>query len=81
MEKPKDKLQLLRERYEREGKNGDLSEAARRAKVSNPASSTGLARLTWDNLTPAERKCMVCLTRILNERQKEDAEMSKSLSV
>ncbi len=81
MEKSKDKLQLLKVRFEKEKKVGDLSEATRRAKVSNPAAATGLARELWKDLTNAERKSLVCLSKILDERQEEDAEISKSLSV
>lgn len=81
MTKSKDKLQVLKARYEKEKKTGDLSEAARRAKVSNTIASTGLAKELWKDLTDAERKVLICLVKILNQREKEDAEISKSLSV
>lgn len=81
MNKPKDKLDLLRERYEKLGKNGDLSEAARRAKVANPQSSTALARKCWDDLKPAERKCMVSLIKILNTREVEEKEAEELLGI
>lgn len=79
MTKSTDKLQMLKARFEKEKKVGDLSEATRRAKVSNPAASAGLAKEFWKDLTDAERKSLICLTKILNERQQEDAEISEAL--
>ena len=74
MDKPTDRLQILKERFEKEKMNGDLSEAARMAKVSPPNASTGLARESWDKLTKSERKAMICLRKILDERKREEAE-------
>lgn len=79
MEKPIDKLQILRERFEKEKKIGDLSEATRRAKVSNPAAASGLARKSWNDLTKAERKALIHLQKILNERKKEEEELEAEL--
>lgn len=71
----KDRLQIIKDLYEEEGKRGDLAEAARLAKVSNPISSSAMERNTWKELTDAERKAVLCLHRILNNRVKEDLEM------
>ena len=73
-EEEKDKLVILQERFESEGKNGDLSEAARMAKVSAPNASTGLARNKWNDLKKAERKTLIQLYKILNERKDEELE-------
>lgn len=75
----KDKLVILRERFEREGKNGDLSEAARMAKVSAPNTSTGLARNKWDDLKKAERKSLIQLYKILNKRKAEELETVEAI--
>lgn len=75
MDKPTDRLQILKERFEKEKMNGDLSEAARMAKVSPPNASTGLARESWDKLTKSERKAMICLYKILDERKREEVEL------
>lgn len=76
---PIDKLEQLRNRFEKEKMNGDLSEAARMAKVSPPNASTGLARKSWDKLTKSERKAMICLRKILDERKREEKEFEEEI--
>lgn len=78
MDKPIDKLQILKERFENEKMNGDLSEAARMAKVSPPNASTALTRDSWNKLTKSERKAMICLRKILDNRKAEEAEVFNS---
>lgn len=75
MDKPMDMLESLKIRFENEKKNGDLSEAARMAKVSMPNASTGIAKECWKDLTKSERKAMICLRRLLDKRQEEELEM------
>lgn len=69
---PKDSLVLLKERYEAEKKTGDLSEAARNAKLSPPNASTALAKSKWNDLTKSERRTMICLKKILDLRKQEE---------
>lgn len=76
MDKPIDMLESLRIRFEDEKKNGDLSEAARMAKVSMPNASTGIVKSLWKDLTKSERKAMICLRKILDKRKEEELEMA-----
>lgn len=69
----KDQLQILKERYEREGLTGDLAEAARKGKVSGPNSSTAMAKQKWTELTKSERKAMLGLRKVLDDRKKEES--------
>lgn len=79
MEKPIDKLQMLKKRFENEKMTGDLSDAARMAKLSPTTVSTGLSRETWKMLTKAERKAMICLRKILDVRKREEKEFEEEI--
>lgn len=70
----KDLLQIIKERFEKEGVVGDKSEAARRVKVSTPNVANGLAKEKFSDLTKSEKKAIISLRKVLDERKMEEEE-------
>lgn len=76
----KDKLQIIKDRYKMEGKRNDQAKAAKMARVTPPNLSTGLSKDKWKDLTESERKGVMKLIKILNQRKKENAEFETQLN-
>lgn len=77
--KEKDKLEIIKERFELEGMTGDQAEAARKAKLSPPNVTTGLARESWNKCTKSEKSVLIQLIKILDKRKEEEARLDAEL--
>jgi len=72
MDEKRDKLQILKDRFDNEGVRSDQAEAARMAGLSSPVVTTGLEKEKWSDLTKGERKCLLALFKILDKRKREE---------
>lgn len=70
----KDKLQIIKERFKAEGLDGDLAEAARKAKTSSPTILRALEKSMYKDIkSKTQLRGLRSLVKILNDRKKEEA--------
>lgn len=76
----KDKLEIIKERFEAEGLDGDLAEAARKAKTSSPTILRALEKEKYKDIkSKTQIRGLRCLIKILNDHKKEEVEFEKEL--
>lgn len=81
MEKKEDKLEIIKLRYSKEKVEGDLSDAARKAKTSVNTVKRGLEKHEYKTLTKDQRRGISELLKILNTRVKEYANLEAEMNV
>lgn len=75
-----DKLDIIKERLKIEGLNGDIAEAARRAKTSSTTVLRALEKERYNDIrSPKQIAGLKSLVGLLNVRKIAEAELEKAL--